>query len=166
LKLALLKSLAAGAVMLAPSADANGPASSGLCTAQETAWLSCITSRQRWIGLCGNSPRALQYRFGRPGALELQVPDDPADGVRRMLFAHYARYQTDRVEVRFENQGTDYVLFDHSEAGVRRAGVRVVTADAKERELVCVGPIASRLGELRKTLKCDADNALNGGKCP
>jgi hypothetical protein len=165
LKLALVRLLAAYATMLVPTAGANGPLPNGLCTAQETAWFSCTTSRQRWIGLCGNAPRELQYRFGRPGVIELQFPDNPADGIHRMVFAHYARYQTDRVEVRFDNQRTDYVLFDYSEGGVRRAGVRVTTADTKEREFSCVGRITSRLGELRNMLKCDADNALNGGKC-
>ena len=166
MKLTRVTLLAAYALMAVPTAGANGPVPSGLCTAQETAWLSCTTSRQRWIGLCGKPPRTLQYRFGQPGRLELQFPDDPADGTHRMLFASYARYQTERVEVRFDNQGTEYVLFDYAEGGVRRAGLRVATADDKERELVCVGRITSRLGELRSLLKCDADSALNGGKCP
>lgn len=83
-----------------------------------------------------------------------------------MVYAHYARFQTDRVEVRFENQGSEYVLFDYSEGRTRRAGVRVTTADDKEREFACAGRITSRLGELRNVLRCDADSALNGGKCP
>jgi len=35
----------------------------GLCAATEQSYFSCRTTRSRWIGLCGNSPRQLHYRF-------------------------------------------------------------------------------------------------------
>lgn len=162
----LLPLLAACGAMLAVPAGASGAPAKGLCAPHETTWLACTTSRQRWIGLCGSAAQALQYRFGRPGAVELRFPDDPADGPQRMVFAHYARFQTDRVEVRFENQGNDYVLFDYHEGRTRRTGVRVTTADDREREFTCAGRVVSRLGELRTLLKCDAESALNGGQCP
>jgi hypothetical protein len=156
-------------VMLAACAGpvaANGPAAPGLCGAQETAFFACPVARGRFIGLCGSTAKALQYRFGRVGAVELQLPDSAAAGADRMLFAHYSRYQTDRVEVRFENQGSEYLIFDYVEDGRRRAGVRVTMPDAKEREIACTGRATSRLVELESVLKCDADSALNGGKCP
>ena len=63
-------------------------------------------------------------------------------------------------------QGRDYAVFDYREDGQRRAGVRVTTADAKEREIACTGRVTSRVIELKGVLKCDADSALNGGSCP
>lgn len=151
--------------LCAAPVTANGPAVLGLCAAHEATQFACPMARGRWIGLCGTPPKALQYRFGRADAVELQFPDDAAKGAEQMLFAHYSRYQTERFEVRFENRGSEYVVFDYMEAGRRRAGVRVTTEGAKERELACIGRVTGRLGALEGVLKCDADNALNGGAC-
>jgi hypothetical protein len=149
------------------SAAADGEANfAGLCSAQEAVYFACSTATTRWISLCGTAAGALQYRFGRSGAVELQYPARAIDGASRMMFARYSRHETERVEVRFENHGADYVLFDYQEGAQRTAGVRVTTAGGKERDIVCSGPVASRLGELKTALRCDADSALNGGQCP
>ena len=145
--------------------QAAGQTVPGLCAAHETSYFACRSARARWIGLCGTPGKALQYRFGAVGAVELQFPETPAQGFDQMLFAHYGRYQTDRVEVRFENQGSEYVIFDHREHGRRVAGVRVTAAGAKETEIACAGRVTSRLVELKSLLQCDADSALNGGAC-
>lgn len=99
------------------------------------------------------------------GRIALTYPQDASAGVSSFLFAHYFRFQTDRTEVGFRNQRVEYAIFDYTEDGRRRAGVRVTTADGKETELLCSGPITSRLAELKAVLRCDADNALNGGSC-
>jgi len=154
-------------IFCAGPAAADGAAGPpGLCAVDETVYFSCATGRTRWISLCGAAPGALQYRFGRSKAVELQYPERAAEGASRMLFAQYGRHQVERLEVRFENHGADYVLFDYQEGAQRNAGVRVTTSDGKERELACTGPVASRLGELKGVLRCDADSALNGGTCP
>lgn len=152
---------------LAGTARADGtPPAASLCTAQETVYFTCPVPRARWISLCGQAPGTLQYRFGRPKAVELRFPESAADGASRLLFAQYGRYQTERIEVRFENQGADYVLYDYHEASRHDAGVRVTTAGGKEREIACTAPATSRLGELKAVLRCDADSALNAGRCP
>jgi hypothetical protein len=150
----------------AAPAVADGQAAPTLCGAQETAYFSCSTARGRSIGLCGSGAGALQYRFGRAGAVELQFPDDPAAGTSQMLFAQYSRYQTERLEIRFENRGSEYVVFDYLEHGRRSAGVRVTMLDAKEHQITCSGRVTSRVAELKGLLRCDADSALNGGNCP
>ncbi len=136
----------------------------GLCAADEVSYFACRTARDRRIALCGKSPQAVQYRYGRSGAIELQFPERAADAAEQMLYAHYGRYQTDRVELRFTNGGVEYVLFEYTEGKRRNAGVRV-TAGAQERVVACAGRIDSRLGELEGVLPCDADNALNLGAC-
>ncbi len=152
---------------VAGSARADGtPQALGLCTAQETVYFACPVARTRWISLCGQAPGALQYRFGRPKAVELRFPESAADGTSRLLFAQVGRYQAERIELRFENGGAGYVLYDYREGSRRDAGVRVTTADGQEREIACAAPAASRLGELKGVLRCDADSALNGGRCP
>ena len=154
--------LCALAVQPASAAERVAP---GLCTADEVSYFACRTARDRRIALCGTSPQALQYRYGRSGAVELQFPEHTADAAARMLYSHYGRYQTELVELRFTNGGVEYVLFEHIEGQRRSAGVRVTSPGAKDRVVACAGRIDSRLGELEGALACDADNALNLGAC-
>ncbi len=137
----------------------------GLCASNEDRFFVCMTAKKRWISLCGGAGGALQYRYGNSNKVELQYPEAPADGKNKLLFAHYNRPKTDRVEVGFNNNSVDYAIFDYSEDKQRQAGIRVTTADGKVTEIVCVGRVFSRLGELKSVLRCDVDNALNGGLC-
>ena len=160
-----LGSIAAVLTFCAWHARAGESPASGLCTPAETAYFACRSSRERWISLCGQAPRTLQYRFGAMARTELRFPEDPAAGAASFALAHYFRFHTDRIEVAFRNQGVDYAIFDYKEDGKRRAGVRVTTVDGKETELVCSGRITSRLGKLEGIVRCDPDNALNSGAC-
>ncbi len=134
------------------------------CANSESVVFACRTAQKRWIGLCETPSKALQYRFGRERQVELRYPADPDGAADAFRFARYSRYRTERVEVTFANAAVDYAVFDYREGGTRRSGVRVTT-NGKEREILCAGPVRSRLPELEKTLRCDSDNALNGGRC-
>ena len=153
-------------VLLAESIQTMAVADTGLCDPTETRYFNCLSSHGRWISLCGNVPDTLQYRFGRSDKVELRYPENPAEGKGRFLFAHYFRFQTDRVEVGFRNQGVDYAIFDYHEEGHHYTGVHVTTADGKESAIACAKQITSRLLELKPILPCDEDNALNVGQCP
>ena len=137
----------------------------GQCLAGETTYFSCGTAAHKAISLCGAVPSALQYRYGKPPKVELQFPDKASDGVKRLLYAHYSRFQTDRSEVTFSRAGVDYAVFDDTEHGKRRAGVHITLPDGSEHEVRCAGPIQGHLPALAKSLRCDPDNALNGGSC-
>jgi hypothetical protein len=150
--------------LLTSASHAAAPAA-GLCAATETTFFACTTKRAKSISLCGAPPRTLQYRFGAAQRPALVYPRDASAGPVSFLYAHHFRYQADRSEVTFSNRSVDYAVFDYTEEGKRRAGVRVTSADGKETELVCSGPVTSRLRELEGVLRCDADNALNGGGC-
>ena len=154
--------LCASAVLPASAAE---PAAPGLCAKDEVSYFACRTARDRRIALCGKSPQTVQYRYGRSAAVELQFPERAADASSQMLYSHYSRYQTERVELRFTNGGVEYVLFEYQEGRRRSAGVRVTAPGAKERVIACAGRVDSRLGELEGVLPCDADNALNLGSC-
>jgi hypothetical protein len=158
--------IAALAVAITTSMRADLALSHGLCVVPETNYFSCQTKNNRWVGLCGALPGKLQYRFGTQGRMELRFPANAADGVNTLRYAHYLRFQTDRIEVTFRNQGISYAVFDYTEDRVRRAGVRVTTVDGKEHEIICTSGMVSRLAELEKVLQCDTENALNGGNCP
>lgn len=135
-----------------------------LCAKDETTYFSCPASNGRSINLCGKSAQTLQYRFGKPGRVELAFPTRPEEGVDAFRYAHYSRFQVDRFELRFDNAGTEYVLFDYMESGRREAGVGV-TQGGKETSVSCRRPVRSRLGELEGKLKCDTESALAGGAC-
>lgn len=136
-----------------------------LCAASETNYFSCRMGDGKWLSLCGTPAGTLQYRYGTVGRLALRYPNDMNAGANRFMFAHYRRYQTDRVEIEFHNLGIDYTLFDYREGAKRHAGVRVGEPNGKESERSCTGRIASRLIELQTILPCSTDNALNGGRC-
>ena len=140
-------------------------AAAGLCAADEVSYFSCRTARDRHIALCGKSPQAVQYRYGRSGAVEMRFPERADDAPKSMLYAHYGRYQTELVELRFINGEVEYVLFERIEGRRRSAGVRVTAPGTKARVVACTGRIDSRLGELEGGLPCDVDNALNLGTC-
>ncbi|HEX7438375.1 MAG TPA: hypothetical protein VF308_16860 [Caldimonas sp.] len=148
-----------------PGAAAGQPAPGGsLCTAGEIVYFHCPAAKGRSINLCGAGGDALQYRFGHGKVIELAYPEQASHGTGQFHYAHYFRYQTDRIELRFENQGVEYVLFDHHEEGRRRAGIRF-SADGKEHDVVCTGPIRSKVVALKDIVPCDADSALNLGQC-
>lgn len=136
------------------------------CKPMETTYFSCSTHHHKTVSLCGTLPTRLQYRYGKAPQVELQFPANPDDGVKQLLYAHYFRFQSDRTEVTFSRNGNDYAVFDYTDQGKRSAGVHVTTPDGTEHETLCTGPIQGHLSTLGKSLRCDADNALNGGNCP
>lgn len=150
-------------VALAAS-QAHAAHAQSLCAKDETTYFSCPASHGRSINLCGKSPQTLQYRFGKPGRVELAFPARPEEGADAFRYAHYSRFQVDRFELRFDNAGTEYVLFDYVESNRREAGVGV-TQGGKEISVSCRRPVRSRLGELEGKLKCDTESALTGGAC-
>ena len=146
------------------AAQAHAARAQTLCAKDETAYFSCPASNGRSISLCGKPAQTLQYRFGKPGRVELAFPARPEEGADAFRYAHYTRYQVDRFELRFDHAGTEYLLFDYMDSGRREAGVGV-TQGGKESSVSCRKPVQSRLGELEGKLKCDAESALAGGAC-
>ena len=146
------------------ASQAHAAHAQSLCAKDETTYFSCPASHGRSINLCGKSAQTLQYRFGKPGRVELAFPARPEEGADAFRYAHYSRFQVDRFELRFDNAGTEYVLFDYVESNRREAGVGV-TQGGKEISVSCRRPVRSRLGELEGKLKCDTESALTGGAC-
>jgi hypothetical protein len=158
------------AVALTSSLTAAAPvrphSSSGdLCHAGETTWFSCATRRHKTISLCGQTPFLVQYRYGTPARVEFAFPQHPEEAPKALASAHYMRFQVERTEVTFRRLGVDYAVFDDTENGQRSAGVRVTAADGTEHQTTCKGPITGHLLTLARHLRCDPDNALNGGRC-
>jgi hypothetical protein len=135
------------------------------CLPTETTYFSCVTLNKKLISLCGQLPGFLQYRYGSKKHIEMHYPDYASGNVDKFTYAHYWRSQADRTEINFSNNDKEYALFDYIEDHKRRAGIRITNKEGAEQEYTCNGPKISRLSDLSKVLRCDPDNALNGGSC-
>lgn len=63
--------------MLVLTASLAWAAPTTLCAEGETTWFTCTTTNRKILSVCG-SLRAIQYRFGLPGAIELTYPKEPS----------------------------------------------------------------------------------------
>lgn len=148
------------------SIGAAQPPRGSLCRPPEKTYYSCHTTNKKIISLCGTLPGALQYRFGTPGKIELQYPDNAADGTKLMRYAYYFRYRTNYSQVVFDRYDYTYTVFDYDEQDFgehHSAGVIAVGSDGIEHEVKCKEPVDGNLYELGKYLKCDPGNALDLG---
>ncbi|MGZ8433111.1 MAG: hypothetical protein ACXWZE_09135 [Candidatus Binatia bacterium] len=144
-----------------------------LCRAEEQIIFTCVAAGSAKVAsLCGSRlldhrRGYLQYRYGNPGAIELQFPQARANTQLAFRYAHYFRAQVDRTEISFDNQDSRYILFDYYDGDVKPvvavAGVRVGKHGTKgwETELRCRSRPASKLGSLETVIPRDHDNALN-----
>lgn len=103
----------------------------------------------------------LQYRFGRPGKVELEFPQEKAKTQQQFRYSHYFRFQTDRTELSFRHNGFEYAVYSDYEAELKPArketGVRVNTT-----ELPCGGQVIDKLSKLAEVVPCDENTALGG----
>jgi len=146
--------------------------SASLCRSEEQVIFTCTTiGSAELISLCAakslDSRRGyLQYRYGKPGAIELQFPQARANTQLAFRYAHYFRAQVDRTEISFDNQDYRYTLFDYYEGDVKppitKAGVRISKhGTARGTELQCQTKSTSKLGNLETVIPRDHDNQLN-----
>ena len=158
--------------LLAQASAHAQPQPPSLCQPQEQVIFACsVKPSKKLVSLCarqlGSTQASLQYRFGRPGHVELQHPQQAAGSLQAFRHASYGRYRVARQSVSFENQGVRYTVFDDYEGDmkpeVRERGVRVSQGERELATLVCSGPVRSELHRLRQHLACDETQALN---CP
>jgi hypothetical protein len=170
----------AGGVLLGLMEPAAAAAPGGLCAPDEQVFFECVVGARKalkTVALCGSKSLSktsgyLQYRFGKPGALELRFPENREDGRTLFRYAHYGRFQVERTAVNFRNGGVAYSVFDRYEGetrpAVRERGVAVTPANAAGQTvtLLCTGQGRSELHRLQAILPCDRDDPLNLGECP
>ena len=146
---------------------------SSLCRTEEQVLFTCLAAGSaKLVSLCGSKfldhrRGYLQYRYGIPGAIELQFPQARANTQLAFRYAHYARAQVDRTEISFDNQDNRYTLFDYYGGDVTPAiavaGVRVGKHGTRgwETELRCQSRPVSTLSSLETVIRRDFDNPLN-----
>lgn len=75
-------------------------------------------------------------------------------------YNHYARYQTDYLNVSFSNGGYRYLVFSNEEGNEERRGVTVINLkNSKDYTYECTSVAVDRLNELSEKLTCDIDSA-------
>jgi len=143
------------AALLAAQASPKNQSSS-LCRNEEQVIFTCtVAPGARTVSLCASS------------AVELQFPRARANTQWAFRCAHYFRARVDRTEIRFDNQGYRYTIFDYYEGDMKPvptiAGVRPSKHGASqlETEWLCQGKASSKLGRLETIIPRDPDNPLN-----
>lgn len=147
---------AVGAAACAPTVSAAGdarvdsfPASASLCQPGEQPLFQCQAGA-RTIALCGGGAganRYVQYRYGRPGAVELAYPARGMAGIWRAQIPYSGGGET---QVNFRNGATTYSLYSRTvrtgfEPGGTNnpafsAGVEVRQGGRKIADRVCTSP--------------------------
>lgn len=149
-------------------------AMSGLCNGQEVVMFSCRVRTDKWVALCASPELSiasgyLQYRFGKPNALDFEFPLERDDSSRmRFSYSRYTRAHVTKITVSFEREGRTYTLFDDRDSEFGRAqrlqGVRVKRTDSitPDRPLVCEASTVNRLMTLEPILPCDENVGVGG----
>jgi len=115
-----------------------------LCASNERIIFSCpLKKPARIVSLCASknltSDRGyLQYRFGMPGKIDLEFPQDRTGTQQKFQYTHYFRAQVDQTEISFTNNGYDYAITDDyngEEKPARSIQGISVTAPGKPKEV-------------------------------
>lgn len=104
----------------------------------------------------------MQYRFGLPGKIELEYPQDRSGTQQKFHYKHYFRAQFDLTEIAFTIDGYEYSVFDdyngEEKPAVSSQGVNV-TAPGKPKEVgfVCRTKPKADYSDLQAVLGNDQD---------
>jgi hypothetical protein len=135
-----------------------------LCQKGEKVVFSCAVRRAgKIVSLCSSSKLSkaegyLQYRFGRPGQVELEFPKDRSTSREAFKYSHYFRAQVDSTEISFTVDGYTYSVFDEfngeEKPAISEKGL-TVTSDSTKREVkyLCQGKPTADYGDLPETFE-------------
>ena len=89
-----------------------------LCAADERVIFSCaLRQPAKIVSVCASKDLTsekgyLQYRFGMPGKVELEFPQDRTRTQQQFEYSHYFRARVDMTEINFTVNGVSYSVFD------------------------------------------------------
>ena len=128
----------------------------GHCSATETVQFSCEASGGKHISLCaGEDGKTLQYRFGKPGAVELSAPEDSA--LTAFEGGHTTWARGEEYSVAFEREGHVYKVVHAIGSGIdgpanNYAGVKVLKGEEELAFVQCTGEVTEQLASLQEKL--------------
>jgi len=118
-----------------------------LCEKDEKVVFSCPIKRPaKIVSLCSSKELTkergyLQYRFGLPGKIQLELPKQREQSQTAFNYSHYFRGQYDQTEILFEQGEYLYAIFDDyngEEKPVRHEqGIRITSPNKKLVTLYC-----------------------------
>src|SRR5262245_25866074 len=120
------------------------PRAASLCSKDEKIVFSCPLKRSmKIVSLCSSQKLSkdagyLQYRFGAPGKIELEFPDNRADSLKAFKYSHYFRAKVDSTEISFSRNGYTYAVFDEYNGEEKRVVSEqglTVTIESSKREV-------------------------------
>ena len=133
-----------------------------LCARDEKIIWSCETATRKIVSICGSRQLDkqrgyLQYRFGRPGRVELEYPQRRENTQTAFAYFRYTRPLVTYLGLRFKINEYDYEIYDNSneeERGGSEAGVTVTPAGnaAKTVDYRCRKPVVHHLIELEEVV--------------
>jgi hypothetical protein len=160
------------AINTSPAAYAAGSAS--LCRDGEQQYFSCTLKSKKTAAVCGGGTgdtSYMQYRFGKPGTVELEFPASRADSVSQFRISRYFRAAQDgndsltTQDLLFTNNDTTYDLSATEEGRNNGVGIIVTGKDGKSVTLNCVAGGMNIPLELEAKIPCDPDASVNTANC-
>ena len=158
---------AATPVAAAPLAASGAPGTAApvvingtLCAAGEDARFSCAAKNGKVISICASpdlsaTTGSIQYRFGRPGAVELSYPADPATGRTALTWNTQNHASSQSFNVVFQNGGFTYTVYDQDTMGSASqngSGILIEKPSAEPISIACTGPTILNIDSLEKIL--------------
>jgi len=128
-----------------------------LCENTEKVVFSCQLKGAKMVSLCGSSKFTktdgyLQYRFGLPGKVELEYPQQRSDSQKTFHYSHYFRAQVDLTEITFSANGYTYTVFSNyngeEKPAISDQGVKVTPTNKKEVSYGCRSKAKADFGDL------------------
>jgi hypothetical protein len=154
-----MKTLLALLIASLPAAALGNP-SKALCKTNEKVAFSCSTNGGKRISVCVHG-EAVQYRFGRPGKVELEYPKDGAFKSSSFQYFHYFRPNVDRTSLSFETTEAEYTVSSESEGSEHSADLFVkVKSTGRILSMKCVGATEENWHQIEHKVEC-ADEAMN-----
>jgi hypothetical protein len=134
-----------------------------LCAQDEKTIWSCETAGRKTVSICGarsldKESGYVQYRFGRPGHVELEYPRQRQHTQTAFTYFRYTRPLVTFLGLRFKIDEYEYEVYDNSneEAGAHssEAGVTVTPAGntAKAVDYRCRKPVVHHLIDLEEVV--------------
>ncbi|HEY2022310.1 hypothetical protein [Paraburkholderia sp.] len=143
--------------------DEMAVAAPSLCKPPESVVFSCSTTTSKNLALCVDKrTRALIYRFGRPGKIEMRYSANEADK-NGFFYNHYFRSDVDYTRIAFVRAGYEYSVFRNYDATASRVpdyGVAVSRLGGDEAQIKCQSQVVDNMSPLLKQLRCDESSAL------
>lgn len=150
------------------SVGAETLAAKSHCGKTERVIFSCPLRRSsKVLSLCSSAKLTktegyIQYRFGKPGRVELEYPKQRARSQDAFSYNHYFRAQVDLTEISFSVDGYSYTVFDsyngEEKPAISEAGVTVTPpAGARDITYSCNTKAQADFANLAEVLKSGSE---------